>query len=161
MEAPERSNLGLDCSGCEYWETALNPNYQYFTLTNDQFYSNGVITLVLGTAKPNHGEVENIAFIDKVQNVPIPMVLTFIEVLRQMMASQGYTLAMSKHLNQNRDDVLSNDKELQEYLLQHLTLDKLDLAIETFVNIQQIWNFQMVFHALNILVTYNESYLGP
>jgi hypothetical protein len=80
-EAPFRSCIGgSDCSSRTYLTKALDPNYQYFTLTDAEGYSSGHITVVLGSAPGKaksripsleHGSDERkLAFIDKIQNVP-------------------------------------------------------------------------------------------
>lgn len=81
MEAPFRSCIGgSDCSSRTYLTRALDPNYQYFTMTDGDGYSSGHVTVVLGAAKTGKksgfsllgagSKEEKLAFVDKIMNVP-------------------------------------------------------------------------------------------
>ncbi len=103
IEAPFRSCLGgSDCSTRTYFSKALDPNFYYFTMTDHQNYSSGHITVVLGTAKDAEGKEVQIAFIDKIQNVPNDVLPIFLEGVRRSLAEQNYKLVMPKEVgNEN------------------------------------------------------------
>ncbi|OFZ11196.1 MAG: hypothetical protein A2Z20_10900 [Bdellovibrionales bacterium RBG_16_40_8] len=72
QESPFRSCLGgSDCSSRTYFTKALDPNFNYFTMTDVENHSSGHVTVVLGTAKDQGGREYRVAFVDKLQNVPI------------------------------------------------------------------------------------------
>ncbi len=94
FESPFRSCLGgSDCSSQTYPAKALDPNYHYFTLTNDQGESTGQITVVLGEGKVA-GKPVKVAFVDKIQNVDHQILPTLMEGVRQSVLQEGYSLAI-------------------------------------------------------------------
>ena len=50
QESPFRSCMGGDCTTESYFAKALDPNFVYFTLTDKDHKSSGVVTVVLGVA---------------------------------------------------------------------------------------------------------------
>ena len=91
QEAPFRSCLAVsDCSSDNYFEKALDPNFLYFTMTDESHKSSGHITVVLGAAKN-----VKIAFVDKIQNVSNEMILPMLESIRLSLQEQGYKLGLS------------------------------------------------------------------
>jgi hypothetical protein len=94
FESPFRSCLGgSDCSSQTYPAKALDPNYHYFTLTNDQGESTGQITVVLGEGIIA-GKPVKVAFVDKIQNVDHQILPTLMEGVRQSVLQEGYSLAI-------------------------------------------------------------------
>ncbi len=98
VEAPFRSCIGgSDCSSRTYFTKALDPNYHYFTLTDEQGFSSGHITIVLGEAKVA-GKKVKVAFIDKVQNVDNVDLPVMIEGVRRSVLEKGYKLTLPENL---------------------------------------------------------------
>jgi hypothetical protein len=96
QEAPFRSCLGgSDCSSRTYFSKALDPNFNYFTMTDSEYHSSGHVTVVLGTAQDprNHKEVK-VAFIDKVQNVPNRQLPIFLQAVAMSLSEKGYLLGI-------------------------------------------------------------------
>ena len=122
MEAPFRSYIGgSDCSTRTYLTRALDPNYQYFTLTDSDGHSSGQITVVLGALPGSQGSLltlgrgtsdKKIAFIDKIQNVPHEDLPIMVEALRQSLGAKGYTLALPEDLGDHNG--ISNAPETRE-----------------------------------------------
>ncbi|MCY4321539.1 MAG: hypothetical protein OXC37_03930, partial [Bdellovibrionaceae bacterium] len=81
LEAPYRGCMGNDCSSREYFEEAFDPNFHYFTLTDEDNKSIGQVTVVLGTSKKEGKEIKT-AFLDKIQNVPLNRILPIMEGIR-------------------------------------------------------------------------------
>ena len=107
QESPFRGCFGQDCSTEGYFKTAFNPAYLYFTLTDRDFVSYGHITVVLGTAKDNKGQTVKTAFVDKIQAIPMDLILGMLEGLRQSLKEQGYRLALPKDVGDGNEG-LSN-----------------------------------------------------
>ncbi|MBS1985029.1 MAG: hypothetical protein JST16_12740, partial [Bdellovibrionales bacterium] len=106
-ESPYRSCLGgSDCSSRTYLTRALDPNYHYFTITDDTGASMGHITVVLGEAELN-GQKVKMGFIDKVQNVPNADIPVMMEGVRQSLAEKGYKLALPADIGDHNG--LSNE----------------------------------------------------
>ena len=94
FESPFRSCLGgSDCSSRTYPKKALDPNYHYFTLTNDQGESTGQVTVVLGEGKIA-GKTAKVAFLDKVQNVSHAVLPSLLEGVRRAALEKGYQLVV-------------------------------------------------------------------
>ncbi len=135
MEAGYRSCLGgSDCSTDTYLLRALNPNYHYFTLTDEKGHSSGHITIILGTAKKKSGgflaEGEKTAAIDKIQNVPLAQLSVMLEGVRQILASQGYALSLDPELESRRYGEISNDSPIRNFIDKNVELER----TEAFVN---------------------------
>ena len=95
QESPFRGCLGGDCSTQLYFELALDPNFIYFTLTNEDFQSSGHITVVLGKAYSKKEEKHiKTAFVDKIQNVPQVMILPMLEAIYLSLEELGYHLGL-------------------------------------------------------------------
>ena len=109
MESPFRSCLGgSDCASRTYLTKALDPNYHYFTLTDETGYSSGHITIVLGTANKGSQEVQ-VAFVDKVQNIDNKDIAILIEGVRRSVEEKGYLLALPKDLGGHNG--ISNEQD--------------------------------------------------
>lgn len=117
VESPFRSCLGgSDCSSRTYLTRALDPNYHYFTLTDEAGMSSGQITIVLGDA--NSGKV---AFIDKIQNVPHVYLPQMIEAVRRSVAEKGYELTIPHDLGDHNG--LSNDEATRKFVEKYIRRD--------------------------------------
>ena len=102
FESPLRGCLSdYDCATGTYLLKALDPNYHYFTLTDDNGISHGNITVVLGSIQRNpFTESVNAAFVDKVQGLSgdhdiLPIMM---EVVRRSMEGKGYRLVVPKKM---------------------------------------------------------------
>ncbi len=131
MEAPFRSCVGgSDCSSRTYLTRALDPNYQYFTMTDEDGHSSGHITIVLGSAKTGQkkgfsrwgkgGEEEKLAFVDKIMNVPNEDLPILIEAVRRSVLEKGYTLVMPEDLGDNQSG-LSNYQSTIDFVTRWIT----------------------------------------
>lgn len=107
VEAPLRGCLGHDCSTSDYLSTAYDPNYYYFTLTDEKGVSQGHITIVLGTM--SDAFYQNVAFIDKIQNVPHQDLPLMIEAVRQSVLEAGYVLVLPDDLGYLPDGISINE----------------------------------------------------
>ena len=95
QESPFRGCLGAECSTEAYFDLALDPNFIYFTLTNEKSQSSGHITVVLGKSY-SHKEKKRIkmAFVDKIQNIQPVMILPMLEAVRLSLEETGYRLGL-------------------------------------------------------------------
>ena len=125
QEAPFRSCLSGDCSTYVYFEVALNPNFIYFTLTDNNHKSSGHITIVLGEAKNFFGKTVKTAFIDKIQNIPIKWIKLALMGAKKSLEELGYKLAIPTEVGWMND--LSIDPIISGYveseILPHLTIN--------------------------------------
>jgi hypothetical protein len=133
QESPFRSCLGgSDCSTRTYFYKALDPNFIYFTMTDSSFHSSGHVTVVLGEAyNPVSGNLEKIAFIDKMQNIPNQKINLFLHAVALSVAEQGYKLALPLEVGDHNG--LSNMDGISHYvstqiLPQLLTLMRVSLS---------------------------------
>ena len=95
QESPFRGCLGNDCSTDQYFDLALDPNFLYFTLTNEEIQSSGHITVVLGKAySKKKKRLIKIAFVDKIQEVPQAVILPMLEAVRLSLEELGYRLGL-------------------------------------------------------------------
>ena len=94
-DSPFRGCLGNDCSSNVYFETGLDPNFIYWTKTDQDFKSEGQITTVLGTAKNSKGQSVKIAFVDKIQNFSDEELIPFLFAVKKSLKEHGYILALS------------------------------------------------------------------
>ena len=116
QESPFRGCLGGDCSTDGYFDLALDPNFLYFTLTDQEFQSSGHITLVLGTAYSQKEKRHvKIAFVDKIQNVSQVMILPMLEAVRLSLEELGYRLGLS--VNGGDQNGLSNNEKIRNYMI--------------------------------------------
>ena len=116
-ESPFRSCLGGDCTTYAYFKNGLDPNFLFFTLTNEQNKSSGQITIVLGEAEDESGQSVKTAFVDNIHNVPIKRIYPMLEGIRLSLSEHGYRLAFSK-LNK-----LSNEKTIRNYVASEILPD--------------------------------------
>ncbi len=115
-EAPLRSCLGLDCSSSSWLTTALHPNYQFYTWTDESGASTGHISITMGSANKtveterrglfrrkasNDDSVVKIAFVNKIQNVPPEELPAFLEGVRLSLEKEGYLLGIPEDLGEN------------------------------------------------------------
>lgn len=119
-ESPFRGCLGSDCSSSSYLTKALDPNYHYFTITDEEGYSEGQITVVLGTATLK-GEKIAVAFVDKVQGVALEDIVWMIEAVRQSVGEQGYMLALPEDLGNH--DGLSSEESISVFVGNNILTD--------------------------------------
>jgi hypothetical protein len=96
QEAPFRSCLGgSDCSSRTYFSKALDPNFNYFTMTDNASYSTGHVTVVLGEAtNPKTKHLEPVAFVDKIQNIPNSQLPVFFQAIALSLNEYGYKLGL-------------------------------------------------------------------
>lgn len=114
-ESPFRSCLGgSDCSSRTYLTRALDPNYHYFTITDENNYSTGQITVVLGDGRSKSGDLTKIAFIDKIQNVHHLDLPAMLEGIRQSVAEKGYILALPRDLGDHNG--ISNEELTRNFI---------------------------------------------
>ena len=115
QESPFRGCLGGDCSTREYFNLGLDPNFIYFTLTNEEFQSSGHITVVLGKARSEKEKSRmKIAFVDKIQNVPQVMILPMLETVRLSLEELGYRLGLPVDVGDHNG--LSNSDTIRAYM---------------------------------------------
>jgi formylglycine-generating enzyme required for sulfatase activity len=128
VESPFRSCLGgSDCSSRTYLTRALDPNYHYFTVTDEAGFSSGHITVVLGEGSLQ-GKPVKMAFVDKVQNVPNTELPQVMEGVRRSVEERGYKLAVpddvGNHNGLSNEDITRSfvekniKKNLNEPILQ-------------------------------------------
>jgi formylglycine-generating enzyme required for sulfatase activity len=121
-ESPFRSCLGgSDCSSNTYLTRALDPNYHYFTLTDEAGLSSGHVTVVLGENSAK-AEVARVAFIDKVQNVDSIELPEMIEAVRQSVEEKGYTLALPTKLGDHNG--ISNEAVTRQFIADQIKTDR-------------------------------------
>ncbi len=89
QESPFRGCLGNDCSTRTYFESALDPNFHYFTMTDQAHQSSGQATLLLGQVKDL-----KVAFLDKLQNVPQGRIEIFLKAIQNSIRESGYQLVI-------------------------------------------------------------------
>lgn len=119
QESPFRSCLGGDCATQEYFEKALDPNYIYFTKTETNHRSSGQATVVLGTAQnPKTGELESVAFLDKLQNIQSYEVELFLNAVGESLKAGGYQFAIPTYLGRDIPDHggLSNNLTIIDFI---------------------------------------------
>lgn len=122
IESPFRSCLGgSDCSSRTYLTRALDPNYHYFTLTDDSGNSSGNITIVLGKAQTKAKKEVKVAFIDKVQNVSNVDLPLMIEAVRRSVAEKDYILTLTDEMGDHNG--ISNTDETRLFLEKMIPTD--------------------------------------
>jgi formylglycine-generating enzyme required for sulfatase activity len=120
QEAPFRSCVGgSDCSTRTYFSKALDPNFNYFTITDSANRSDGQMTIVLGTAK-NHEthKEEPIAFIDKIQNIPNQILPDFLQAVAMSLGEHGYKLGLPESIGDHNG--ISNMDVTRHFVLQEI-----------------------------------------
>ena len=120
-ESPFRSCLGgSDCSSNTYLTRALDPNYHYFTITDEAGMSSGHITVVLGEARDGV-KMKKVAFIDKVQNVDHTDMPAMMEAVRRSVDEKGYTLALPESMGDHNG--ISNEDMTRFFIHSHIQTD--------------------------------------
>ena len=116
QESPFRSCVGSssDCSSRTYFLKALDPNFLYFTITDQNHRSEGHVTVVLGTAKDKNRREIKIAFVDKIQNVSRDRILPMLESIRLSLKEQGYKLGLPKNVGSHNG--LSVEDATRDYV---------------------------------------------
>ena len=115
QESPFRSCLGgSDCSSNTYFLKALDPNFIYWTLTDQEHRSSGHITVVLGEARNKKGKSLKIGFVDKIQNVSREKITDMLAAVSKSLEEEGYSLALPKDVGDNNG--LSNELTTREYI---------------------------------------------
>lgn len=149
IESPFRSCLGgSDCSSRTYFSRALDPNYHYFTLTDESGVSSGQITIVLGEGKRQDmkgSETVKAGFIDKIQNVPHALLPQMIEGIRRSLNEKGYILIIP--------DDLGNHNGLSNEELTRIFVSK---SIQTNLN-QSIIDFKPHSHSYNFINKFSRA----
>lgn len=124
-----RGALGKDCSARSADLTrALDPNYHYFTLTDAMGFSSGHVTLVLGTGKIEGREIQ-VAFIDKIQNIPMTVLPQVIEAVRQSVEADGYTLSLPVDLG-NSNFGITNKAEDRRFIAASIKTFQKEMILE-------------------------------
>ena len=141
QEAPFRSCLSGDCASQTYFERALDPNFHYFTLTNENHVSSGHITVVLGSAKKNKEPIPT-AFVDKIQNIPEDTILPMLESIRLSLKEQGYTLGIPQKVG--RVNALSDTNSISEYISNKVN-PHLNQTLKKFMPHENNYNFKFGF----------------
>lgn len=162
QEAPFRSCLGgSDCSTRTYFSKALDPNYNYFTMTDSQSNSSGHVTVVLGGAKnPKTGLMEKIAYIDKLQNVPNQQIPIFLQAVAMSLAERGYKLGVPEDVGDH--DGLSNMDTIRHYVANEI-VPRLTEILTGFVPHAHQYSFEnkysRAYNKLNVKI-YEPSLVG-
>ncbi len=124
VESPFRACLGgNDCSSKEYFSKALDPNYHYFTFTDERGHSSGQVTIVLGEAENKEREKVKVAFVDKLQNVANKDIPVLLEGVRQSVAEKGYRLAVPENGGINGFSGVSNQPKTRLFIETYLKRD--------------------------------------
>ncbi len=141
QEAPFRSCLGgSDCSTRTYFSKALDPNFNYFTMTDINNRSSGHVTVVLGEAvQPITGQKMKIGFVDKLQNVPNQQIPSFLWAVSMSLAEKGYKLGIPEVVGDHNQ--LSNMDTIRHFIANEI-VPKLSLTLTTFVPHSNQYNFE-------------------
>jgi hypothetical protein len=144
QEAPFRSCIGgSDCSTRTYFSKALDPNYNYFTMTDNQHNSSGHVTVVLGEAtNSGSGHVEKVAFIDKLQNVPNQQIPSFLQAVSMSLADKGYKLGVPEDIGDHNG--LSNMDTTRHFVASEI-LPKLSQKLKAFIPHQNQYDFKNTY----------------
>jgi len=144
QEAPFRSCLGgSDCSTRTYFSKALDPNYNYFTMTDSLNNSNGHVTIVLGEAiNPQTNQKEKVAFIDKLQNIPNQKIPNFLQAVSLSLRERGYKLGVPEDVGDHNG--LSNMDTTRHYVAQEV-VPKLTQRLTTFVPHSHQYEFKNTY----------------
>lgn len=148
QESPFRSCLGgSDCSTRTYFSKALDPNYYYFTMTDSDSHSSGHVTVVLGEAKNKlTQDIEKVAFVDKVQNVPNHLMIVFFKAVSMSLKERGYLLAIPTDLGGHNG--ISNMESISNYIKNDV-LSKLKNTYLKFKPEPHDYNFKNSFSRAN------------
>jgi ankyrin repeat protein len=151
QEAPFRSCLGgSDCSSRTYFKKALDPNFNYFTMTNSENQSTGQATVVLGSAKDKAGSIYKIAFVDKIQNIPNRLIKDFLQAISLSVSEKGYRLALPKDVGDHNG--LSNMDSTRQYV---------ESEVIKKINSEPLVGFEPHPHQYYFENMYSRAYLKP
>ena len=114
-ESPFRGCIGGDCSSIEYFETGLDPNFIYWTKTDQFNKSSGQMTTVLGQVKTPDGEVIKVAFLDKIQSLSVEELIPFLLAVKKSLSEEGYRLTFPLDI-----DSLSDERSISSYIAEHI-----------------------------------------
>ncbi len=144
QEAPFRSCLGgSDCSTRTYFSKALDPNFNYFTMTDGQNNSSGHVTVVLGEAlNPQTQKLEKVAFIDKLQNVPNQQIPHFLQAVSQSLAEKGYKLGVPEDVGDHNG--MSNMDTTRHFVANEVN-PKLSQKLNSFMPHANQYNFKNTY----------------
>lgn len=122
QESPFRGCLGGDCSTDRYFLKALDPDFLYFTLTDREYHSFGQVSVVLGVAQEEKtSSFFRVAFVDKIQGVPIGVVESMLWAVQTGLKEHGYRLVLPEDAGDHNG--LSNS----EVIRQHVNLKVSDM----------------------------------
>lgn len=114
-----RSYVGGSCCASEsYFNKAADPNFIFMTGTDDTHFSSGHVTLVLGTASFGT-RLFNVAFVDKIQNIPNDQLMVRLEAIRQSALRNGFILSIPLDLGNHNG--ISNTDLTRFFIAHHLT----------------------------------------
>jgi formylglycine-generating enzyme required for sulfatase activity len=144
QEAPFRSCIGgSDCSSRTYFHKALDPNFNYFTMTDPKNHSSGHVTVVLGQATDrDNGHVKKVAFIDKIQNVPNRQLPLFLKAVALTLQEKGFLLGLPIELGNHNG--ITNLAITHRYLEDDV-LPKLNKVFEKFKPIPNKYEFKNTY----------------
>ena len=115
-ESPFRGCMGgSDCSSNIYFDKGLDPNFIYWTKTNERFQSSGQMTTVLGEAERMNGQKLKVAFVDKIQNLSKEELIPFLLAVRESLKEVEYILALPIDVG-NSSRALSNALEISSFI---------------------------------------------
>ena len=148
IESPFRSCMGGDCASQSYFEKALDPNFVYWTLTDTKHKSSGQVTVVLGTALNQKQEEVRVAFIDKIQKVPIQKLKAMLEGIRLSLNQKGYLLVLPKDVGGDTasDKSLSDEAVVRSYVAKEI-LPTLKKEWNNFKPHEHEYNFYNGIHS--------------
>lgn len=124
QEAGCRSFLGgSDCSSRTYFDKAFDPNFIYFTMTDEEHRSSGHVTLVLGEARDERGNTKQVAFVDKIQNVPNQRLIPFLKAVAASILEEGYEMGIPEDVGDNNgiSNMVNTRDFVEEKILPRLT----------------------------------------
>jgi hypothetical protein len=151
QESPFRSCLGgSDCSTRTYFSKALDPNFYYFTMTDSNHFSSGHVTVVLGDAQmPKNNQLVKVAFVDKIQNVPNHLMITFLKAISMSLSERGYKLVLPKEVGGHNG--LSNMDTTRHFIKNEILPHLTDIYTE-FKPHEHKYNFKNKFSRANDLL---------
>ncbi len=138
VESPLRACIGGldDCSTNYYPFKSLDPNYHYFTLTDEEGFSDGYITVVLGRAKSEAlGASVKVAFVDKIQNISNADMPMMLEGVRRSVAEKGYTLGLPGDLG-GYENGISNKAHIRSFIRANIPVSQ----TERLTRFRPHWN---------------------
>ena len=144
IESPFRSCLGGgDCSSRTYFEKALDPNFYYFTMTDEKHLSSGHVTIVLGEARDSTHTLVKTAFIDKIQNIDNKDLFVVLEAIRRSVEDKGFLLALPKNIGDLNG--LSNTETTRSFVKSELLSQDKDEDLRGFKPFKNDYDFSKGF----------------